>query len=59
MQLLKSRDVQEVLGIGERATYLLLNRKDFPSFKVSGEWRVRPEKLIEWCDIQAGRGTDG
>ncbi len=54
--LLTAKDVQDILGIGERATYLLLNQKDFPSFKISGEWRVRPELLVEWCDAQIERG---
>jgi len=53
MRLLTIADLQDVLGVGRNTAYELVKRQDFPAFRVGGQWRIREEKLIEWCDARA------
>ena len=56
MELLSVKDLRKVLGISRNKAYELLNDPDFPSFKLHGQWRVKPDHLSEWLDKQVYEG---
>lgn len=49
-QILKTKDLQEVLGIGRDKAYALMKSDAFPSVKLGKRYFVRKADLEEWID---------
>lgn len=43
------------LGLSEHATYHLMRKQDFPSFKLGGKVCARPSSLNEWLAEQEAK----
>lgn len=48
MKILNRREVQELLGLSEKATYKLLKETDCPLLKIDSHYRIIEEDLINW-----------
>lgn len=48
MKVLTAKDVSDILKIGKNQTYMLMNSKAFPSYKVGKKMFVTDEALEEW-----------
>lgn len=48
-----------VLGVSRPTVYVLMKRRDFPSFKVGSRTLVSAEGLREWVKAQAEGGNAG
>lgn len=51
--LLTAKEIKSYLHIGNDKLYELLNRKDFPSFKIGNKNYVIQTKFIEWIEKQS------
>lgn len=49
-EMMKVKEVQEYLRIGENATYDFLNHPKCPTFRVGNSIRIRKEKLLQFMD---------
>jgi excisionase family DNA binding protein len=45
-------DVMEILGIGKRVAYELMERKDFPMVRIGRLKRVNRDAFFNWIDEQ-------
>ena len=52
-KLLTLSELSTYLGIGKTKTYQLVRRRDFPSLKLGGEYRILSNKLAEWLEKQS------
>ena len=43
----------EYMNISEKTAYTLVKRRDFPSFKVGGQFRINITKLSDWIDKES------
>lgn len=50
--ILTVSDVMEILGIGKRVAYELMDRKDFPTVRIGKLKRVNREAFFEWIEQQ-------
>jgi excisionase family DNA binding protein len=51
--VLTVKEVMEILGIGKRKAYELMDEKDFPSIKIGQKLkRVEKEAFFTWLDRQ-------
>lgn len=48
--VLNKEELQKALGIGHNKALELLNRPDFPSFRVGRRWLVSKTGLEEWVE---------
>ena len=48
MKVLTAKDVSDILKLGKNQTYMLMNSKAFPSYKVGKKMFVTDEALEEW-----------
>lgn len=56
--VLNAKDVAKVLGLSKSSTYLLMQRNDFPSFKVGKKGlRVLRDRFIEWLKNESDINT--
>lgn len=51
-------EVAEALGVSRPTVYEILNREDFPSFKIGRRTLISVEGLKAWVLRQAGVQTD-
>ena len=51
LRLLTLDEVAKVLQVSKRTVCRMVDQKEFPAFKVGGQWRVRESELTKW--IQA------
>lgn len=49
-------EAARLLGVSRPTVYTLLNRADFPSFKVGNRTLISAEGLREWVKAQAEKG---
>jgi excisionase family DNA binding protein len=50
--ILTVKDIQEILGIGKRVAYELMERKDFPMVRIGRLKRVNRDAFFEWIEQQ-------
>jgi excisionase family DNA binding protein len=50
--ILTVSDIMEVLGIGRRVAYALMDQKDFPTIRIGSLKKVNREAFFEWIDRQ-------
>jgi excisionase family DNA binding protein len=50
--ILTVKDIQEILGIGKRVAYELMERKDFPMVRIGRLKRVNRDSFFEWIEQQ-------
>lgn len=50
---LSTTEAAEMLGISRPTLYTLINRADFPSFRVGSRVLISAEGLREWVQLQA------
>lgn len=53
-----TEDAARLLGISRPSLYQLLNRSDFPSFRVGGRVLIAVEELRQWVSQQAKSNFD-
>lgn len=54
--LISPQEAIAFLGVGHNKMYCnLLQRKDFPSFKIDGRWYINKAKLQEWADEECNK----
>lgn len=46
--ILRFKDIKDILKIGKNKIYDLFNRDDFPSFKIGKSWAVTSDNFWEW-----------
>lgn len=51
--LLDVRSLSAYMDISEKTAYNLVRRRDFPSFKVGGQYRVIVDELKQWMERSA------
>lgn len=51
--ILTVKDVMEILGIGKRVAYELMDRKDFPTVRIGKLKRVNRDLFFSWIDQQS------
>ena len=54
-EFLTIREVAELLRIGEKTAYTLVQTGELPGFKAGGQWRFRRSDLDAWIEAQTGR----
>lgn len=50
--LLSAADIKEILGCNPNTLYNLLNKKDFPSFRINSKYYVVYDDFIKWSRAQ-------
>jgi excisionase family DNA binding protein len=50
--ILTVKEIMEILGIGTRIAYELMDQKDFPTVKIGRLKRVNRDSFFEWIDQQ-------
>ena len=58
MDLLRVRDLQEILHVGRDTAYALMHSNGFPSMKIGGRYYVARDELQKWLDKQAYRSFE-
>jgi excisionase family DNA binding protein len=48
LQLLNLADASLILQVSKRTLLRMIQRKEVPSFKVGGQWRIRESVLRQW-----------
>lgn len=52
IEILVPEEARQILKVGKSTMQNLLNREDFPSYKIGSRWYINKEKLIEWINNQ-------
>lgn len=52
-------EAARLLGVSRPKVYELLNREDFPAFKLGGRTLISVDGLRRWVERQAGGGENG
>jgi excisionase family DNA binding protein len=47
------KELCQCLDISETTGYTLVRRRDFPSVKIGGQYRIMGSKLEEWLEKQS------
>lgn len=55
MKVLTAKDVSDILKLGKNQTYMLMNSKAFPSYKIGKKFFVTDEALDEWLKKIQGK----
>ena len=50
LEILKTKDLQEILGIGRDKAYALMKSDAFPSVKLGKRYIISKADLIAWID---------
>jgi len=50
--IMKIPQVAEWLGCASSTLYRLAQRRQFPAFKLGGDWRIRKSAVLEWMERQ-------
>jgi excisionase family DNA binding protein len=48
IHLLTLDEAAEVLHVSKRTVRRMVDQKEFPAFKVGGQWRVRESEVAKW-----------
>lgn len=51
-EILKIKDVAELLKVGEKTVYAMAQSSEFPAFKVRGQWRFSRQDIEVWIEKQ-------
>lgn len=61
-EILKLKEVAQLLKVAEKTVYTMAQNKELPAFKVRGQWRFRREDIDRWIEAQkaqvAGEGSN-
>lgn len=57
-EILKIREVAELLKIGEKTIYTMAQSGELPGFKVRGQWRFSKNDIDEWIEQQKANTQD-
>jgi len=49
---LRPKDIKKILDIGNDKLQELLERRDFPSYKIGRNWYIDPDLFVEWTKKQ-------
>lgn len=55
MKVLTAKDVSDILKLGKNQTYVLMNSKYFPSYKIGRKVFVTDKALEEWLKKIQGK----
>jgi len=47
-RMLTLAEAAELIHLSKRTLSRMIDRKEFPAFKVGGQWRVRESQLSKW-----------
>ena len=50
LKFLTVGETAELLQVSRRTLQRMIQRKDFPAFKVGGQWRIHENTLAKWLD---------
>ena len=53
-RLIGSRETLKVMGVSYPTFLTLVNRPDFPAFRIGKKWVIPYAQLMEWMAKQAG-----
>ena len=53
-----AKEAAEMISVSRPTIYTLMNREDFPSFKVGTRTLIPVDGLREWVRAQAGNGQN-
>jgi len=48
LRVLTLAEAAELMHLSKRTLSRMIDRKEFPAFKVGGQWRVRERQLTQW-----------
>lgn len=48
LRMLTLAEAAELIHLSKRTLSRMINRNEFPAFKVGGQWRVRESELNKW-----------
>ena len=51
-EILKLRDVADLLKVGEKTVYSMAQTGELPAFKVRGQWRFSRKDIDAWIEQQ-------
>jgi len=51
-EVLKVKDVAELLKVGEKTVYSMAQSGELPGFKVRGQWRFSRKDIDDWIETQ-------
>ena len=57
-ELLKIKDVVELLKVGEKTVYSMARTGELPAFKVRGQWRFARKDIDSWIEQQKNTTRD-
>lgn len=52
-ELMDIKQLREYFDCGIDAAYMLVRRKDFPSFKLGKRYYIVKDRLVDWVDRQS------
>lgn len=52
--ILNAKHIQEIMGIGVRRSYEIMDLKGFPKIQIGRTKRVERDKFFEWLEKQTG-----
>lgn len=55
MQMLKVKDLQNILNVGRERAYALMKTKGFPAIQIGKTYVVSKASLKEWVENNEGR----
>jgi len=58
-EVLKLKDVADLLRVGEKTVYTMAQTGELPAFKVRGQWRFTRKDIDEWIEKQKEIALDG
>jgi excisionase family DNA binding protein len=51
-EVLKVKDVADLLKVGEKTVYSMAQSGELPGFKVRGQWRFSRKDIDDWIETQ-------
>jgi excisionase family DNA binding protein len=57
-EILKLRDVADLLKVGEKTVYSMAQTGELPAFKVRGQWRFSRKDIDAWIEQQKHTAHD-
>ena len=51
-EILKLKDVTELLKVSEKTVYSMAQAGELPAFKIRGHWRFSLKDIYEWIELQ-------
>ena len=52
VEVLKVKDVADLLKVGEKTVYSMAQSGELPGFKVRGQWRFSQKDIHDWIETQ-------